>query len=211
MTEPALQTESGTTEPPLLQAARPRVNALSSCYHEAGHCAAFWHFGIDIDYVTMRPPPASGHRGHTMLVNRDFVTGPVLDGYMQCAAAGDIAYRVWAKQNMPTDDQLRIEYERAREWAIANEDGIAPDDLTILALAGVTRDDELLESDPSALIGPERWLPIRRETEELIRSELWPAVAAIADELSRRTDHIPGADINILAAGSMEAVSRATP
>jgi hypothetical protein len=86
---------------------RPYVNEPLWCYHEAGHAVAFWHYGIRLRYVTMRPPVDSGHAGQTVLVDRGEITGPEIETEMRCAAAGEIAQtRVFTSHPVPTYDSL---------------------------------------------------------------------------------------------------------
>ena len=68
---------------------------------------------------------------------------------------------------------------------------------------GIIRDDEIRKTDPNATTGPASWLPAYREAEQLIRDELWPAVQAVAEELSRSTADLRDEDIAALATAAL--------
>ena len=57
------------------------------------------------------------------------------------------------------------------------------EDYLAFAKWGLERDAEIRKTQPDAVVGPASWLPIFRETEQLIRGELWPAVQAVGEKL----------------------------
>lgn len=184
---------------------RPYVSDALHCYHEAGHCVAFWNYGIDIDYVTMRPPAGSGHAGQTHLKPRGAIAGvALLENEMRAAIAGELAWRRLRRAAELTANDLRIWLGGAVEWAVAHPDEQAMNDETSFAKAAVARDHELQETGHDAQTGVESWVSIVHEGEELL-SRLWPAVTAIADELRRREDAVSGSEIVALAERAMQA------
>ena len=50
--------------------------------------------------------------------------------------------------------------------------------------------------------GPRGWLPVFRNAEQLIRGDLWPAVEAVAEELSWSTSDLSHEDVARLAAAA---------
>jgi hypothetical protein len=187
---------------------RPYVNEALNCYHEAGHCAAFWHYDVEIDYVTMRPPVGSGHAGQTRLKPRGAIAGVTpLENEMRGAVAGELTWRRMRHAGQFTATELRIWLGGAVEWAIAHPDDEAVNDETGFAKAAIARDDELRDTDPDAPTGLDvSWVGVVREGEELI-ARLWPAVSAIADELRRREDDVTGSEIVALAKLAMQVAS----
>jgi hypothetical protein len=182
---------------------RPYVNEGIWCYHEAGHAVAFWHYGIRLRYVTMRPPVGSGHAGQTVTVDRAEITGDEIDTEMRCAAAGEIAQtRVFTTRAVPTDDSLIRRFTRDAATVTANPDSAVNDGL-IFAKLGLARDDEIRDIAPDTIIGPASWVPVWREAEQLIRFELWPAVEAVAEELRRCTIQLSHEDVDALAAAGL--------
>src|SRR5689334_6483158 len=67
---------------------------------------------------------------------------------------------------------------------------------------GSGRDIEIRKMAPEAATGPETWLPIFREAEQLIRVDLWPAVKAVAHELVRNPEDLHNADVAALASAA---------
>jgi hypothetical protein len=180
--------------------ARPYVNEGIPCYHEAGHAVAFWHYGIEIQYVTMRPPADSMHWGQTVTVPRGEITGVAeLENEMKCAAAGDIAQkRVFVTHRVPTDYELTRRFEVAAAMVTANPD-LPDEDDRAFAKMGLARDEEIRETGADGVTGPAGWLRVWREAENMIRVELWPAVHAVAEELRRSEQAISNADVAALA------------
>lgn len=191
-------------EPGGTEAARTYVNEGILCYHEAGHTAAFWHYGIEIQYVTMRPLADSMHWAQTVTVPRSEITGVAeLENEMKCAAAGDIAQtRVFVTHRVPTDYELIRRFEVAVAMVTANPDLPDEDDRTF-AKMGLARDAEIRETGADAVTGPAGWLSVWREAEQLIRIELWSAVHAVAEELRRTEQDLSNADVAALAEAAM--------
>jgi hypothetical protein len=180
------------------------VNEGISCYHEAGHAVMLWHYGIPFEYVTMRPPVGSSHRGQTVMGDRPEIGGPAdLEIEMQVAAAGEIAAtRVFTTKKVPTDDELIRAFARAAAQVTDNPDHSIEDQL-IFAKTGLARDEEIHNAAPRAPVGPANWLPIWRQAEDLIRTELWPAVHAVAEELRRTARDLDCKEIGVLATAAM--------
>jgi hypothetical protein len=184
---------------------RPYVNQGVYCYHEAGHAVAFWHYGIELEYVTMRPPPGSGHGGQTKTVDRTSISGiNNLENEMRCAAAGSIAQtRVFRLKQVPSEEALMREFRRNAEWVRAHPETPAFDDGTIFARTALARDEAMSTANPEAPVGPATWVTVWREAEDLIRVRLWPAVQAVAEELRRREQSLTNADVAEIATTAM--------
>jgi hypothetical protein len=186
--------------------ARPCINDGHVAYHEAGHTVAFWRYGVKLQFVTMRPPPDSGHAGQTVTVERGEITGVVeLENEMKCAGAGDIAQtRVFVTHRVPTDYELIRRFEVAVAQVTTHPD-LPDEDDRALAKAGLARDDEIREAGANVVTGPAGWLRVWREAEQLIRVDLWPAVRAVAEELRRTERDLLDADVAALAEAAMGA------
>ena len=160
---------------------RQRLNNPHFAYHEAGHAVVFWHHGIRFRYVTMRPR-ALGHGGHVyvgkFLKFRDAAGWRVA---MQLAAAGEIgAGRISRPRDVPDDLSLLNRFTRAAENP---EDPWLVEDMRHFISAAKKMDAALLAADSDAVVGPVAWRNVWRDTETLVRDELWPAVYALAWEL----------------------------
>jgi hypothetical protein len=57
---------------------------------------------------------------------------------------------------------------------------------------------------PAEASGPTSWLPIFRDAEQLVRGDLWPAVAAVAEELSWSTSGLLQEDVATLATSALD-------
>lgn len=168
------------------------------CYHEAGHAVSFWHYGIELQYVIVRPQAVDRHRGETKTVGPAPVTDVVdLENDMKCSAAGEIAERLLnPARRLPTDDELIRAFTFAPARAAINPD------LAEFVGSGRDRDAKIHNRGVDALTGPEGWLRIWREVEHLILDQLSPAVHMVAGEL-RRTGRVSGADVATLAKAAM--------
>jgi hypothetical protein len=173
------------------------------CYHEAGHAVAFWHYGVELRYVSARPTADGAHRGQTVTVDRAPPAGVAeLETEMKCAAAGDIAQkRLFPDHRLPADGELTRGFE-VLPARLNSEPELAVEDTADFVRFGRDRDDEIRSAGADAPTGPAGWLRIWREAEQLIRVELWPAVEAVAEEL-RRSEHLGGADVAALAKAAM--------
>ena len=109
--------------------------------------------------------------------DRDDISGP--DGWkfeMLAAAAGQLAPTI---QTMSDADLLR-----RFAWAEADpDDRRVAKDIHIFVGAAEARDAKLLAADPATVTGRESWLPVWREAQQMIRVDMRPAVAAVADAL----------------------------
>jgi hypothetical protein len=160
---------------------RPRLHSPYTACHEAGHAVAFWHHGVPFRYVTLEPriPSNAGHVYGVRL--RPAVDSDGLAREMLFAAAGDIAYgRIMRSSGVPADGTLFRRFTRA---AANPEDPFLSVDQRNFISAALKRDAILSAEDPSRVIGPSAWLGIWRDTEQLIRVTLWPAVYAVAWEM----------------------------
>lgn len=185
---------------------RPIVHHNTYCHHEAGHAVAFWHHGIEIEFVTMKPP-YPGYTGWTKTVARDPESLAQIDVEMRCVAAGKIAERLLSSfpEELTNDELIKcfIHYEkRIAEDPDQDLDRPVSDGLRFAKL-GQNRDAEVLKVTPDATTGPETWLPVFREAQRLIEDELAPAVKAVAHELTRNPADLHNEDIAALAAAAL--------
>lgn len=159
---------------------RPRLHNPSTAYHEAGHAIAFWHHGIRFEYVTLRPrnPANSGH----LYARRSDAEDPAgMEVEMHLWAAGDVAHgRIFRLTAVPTDQELLRRF--SRHAANPDDPWLSVDQSRFIKTA-LKRDAAIQASDPLATVGPESWLRIWRDTEQMIRHDLWPAVYAVAWEM----------------------------
>ncbi len=183
---------------------KPQPRQGIVCYHEAGHAVAWWHYGVELQYVRVRPTADGAHLGETKTVNRAQVTGVAeLENEMKCDAAGDIAQkRLFPAQRVPTDRELLT------GWGVfparlSDEPELAVEDTAGFLRNGRARDEEIRNEGTGAPIGPPEWLRIWREAEHLIRDELWPAVEAVAEELRRSERDLSNADVVALAEAAL--------
>src|SRR5579864_2948988 len=111
-------------------------------HHEAGHAVAFWHFGIDVEYVTVKPSNPS-HSGETRPVSHEIVSLAQIEAEMQCAAAGEIAARLlYMFPPELTGDQLISVFTRDAHIVTINPDLPVRDGLEFAKL-GLARDAEI--------------------------------------------------------------------
>lgn len=183
---------------------RRREHAIISCYHEAGHAVMACHHRIKVLYVTMTPADDCVDTGLTATVNDDVTGLPEAEARMQVAAAGDIA----ANRRLPvreelTDDSLQRRFAHD-ERVIADFDFPRFNDRLIFAWWGRARDEMIRNATPAEASGPTSWLPIFRDAEQLVRGNLWPAVAAVAEELSWSTSDLSHEDIAALATTALD-------
>lgn len=179
---------------------RPIINHNTYCHHEAGHAVAFWHHGIEIEYVRMKPS-YPGHSGETKTVSHEVVTLAQIEAEMKCTAAGYIAASALStlREEVSDDELIECFTRNAKRFAKVPKDPklTLPDDLRFVKL--VQDRDEILKATPGAATGPESWLPVVREAERLIEVELWPAVHAVAYELVRSAFDLHNEDVATLA------------
>jgi hypothetical protein len=191
---------------PGTDATRPYMHG-SEAYHEAGHAVAFLYYGIEIDCVAMRRNDSSANRAETRLVPRGEITGiTALENEMRCTAAGDIAWRRVGNFAVTEDRFLLAGFRDGAAWVRDNPgETNPPSDDAIFARYALARDEEIRQADPEAPIGPDSWLRIWREAEQLIGTELWSAVRAVAEELRRSETGLTGAEIAAVAETAMKA------
>ncbi len=182
---------------------RPIVHHNTYCHHEAGHAVAFWHFGIEIEYVRITPGNPR-HTGETKTVPHELSSLAEIEAEMQCAAAGDIAASMLSSLREEPADAEQIKGFKRNASRAAAEPGLTPGDGDgpWFAKVGLDR-DKICKAIPGANTGPETWLPVFRNAEQLM-SELWPAVKAVANELVHRPDDLHNDDVAALAAAAME-------
>jgi hypothetical protein len=183
--------------------ARPRLHDPTSAYHEAGHAVAFWHHGIRFRYVTLSPRNAA-HGGHVYVGRRAEISDPAkMRIEMQLAAAGEIAYgRMFRLRSVSDDDTL------LRRFARMAADPASPwldEDMRNFARMGGDMDAALRAAVPDTVTGPLAWLAIWRDTEHLIRNQLWPAVYAVAWELVFSRHGFTYAEVSAMAVAALEA------
>lgn len=181
----------------------PRLHSLTQCYHEAGHAVAFWHHGVQLLCVTMKPPAGSGHWGQTVPVEREITSLTQMEAEMQCAAAGEIAENWFLPTRTELRDDSLIRCFTRDAATVAEDPDFRINDGRNFAKIGLARDDEIRSTDRGADTGPASWLPVFREAEQLIRVELWPAVQAVAEELSRSPHDLSNDDVAALASAAM--------
>jgi hypothetical protein len=186
---------------------RPIVHHNTYCHHEAGHAVAFWHFGIEIEYVRITPDNPR-HTGETKTVPHELSSLAEIEAEMQCAAAGEIAASMLSSlREDPADTELIEGFKRnasrvAADPGLTSADGDGP----WFAKVGLER-DEICRAMPGADTGPESWLPFFRKAEQLM-SELWPAVKAVASELVHRSDDLRNDDVAALAAAAIKNIQQ---
>jgi hypothetical protein len=182
---------------------RRREHAIISCYHEAGHAVMAWHYGLEILYVTMTPPHDNAQAGLTATAEDDVVGVVQTEVRMQVAAAGEIAQN-WRLPNPEelTDDSLLRRFARD-ERVVGGSDFPRFDDRLIFAWWGRARDEVIGNAASGEAVGPAGWLPVFRNAEQLIRGDLWPAVEAVAEDLSWGTSDLSHEDVARLAASAL--------
>jgi hypothetical protein len=180
-----------------------REHAIISSYHEAGHAVMAWHYGLKILYVTMTSPDDNAHAGLTATAEDDVIGLVQTEVRMRVAAAGEIAQN-WRRPNPEElmDDSLQRRFARD-ERVVAGSDFPRFDDRLIFAWWGRTRDEVVRKAASGEANGPAGWLPVFRDAEQLIHGELWPAVEAVAEELSWSTSDLSHEDLARLAATAL--------
>ena len=187
-------------------AKRLRIHSMTHCYHEAGHAVAFWHHGIEIEYVTMNSSNP-GHSGETKTVDHETASLAQIEAEMQCAAAGEIAAKSLSLLSKERTDDGLIQLFTRYARGLPEDPNLWVTDGLIFAGMGLKRDAEIRKAAKDAAIGPETWLPIFREAERLIEDELWLAVKAVAYELTRSTVDLCNENIAIIAATALKQVA----
>lgn len=189
------------TRPHGPEMSRLRLHSPYTAYHESGHAVAFWYHGVRFRYVTLEPriPGNAGHVYGVRLREAGDPTG--LATQMRFAAAGEIAYgRISRSSHVSSDRELLSRFRRA---AAEPEDPFLTVDEREFARAGLRRDAMLTASYPDQIAGPASWLSIWRDTEELIRGTLWPAVYAVAWEMVFSSRALTYAEVATIAAAGL--------
>jgi hypothetical protein len=179
------------------------------CYHEAGHAVAYWRYGIELDYVRVRPTADGSHQGETKTGSRAEVTGMAeLENEMKCDAAGDIAQRRFSPgRRVPTDRELIVGWD-VFPAKLKDKPELADEDTGWFFRRARARDEAIRNAGTGAPTGPMAWLWIWREAECLIRDELWPAVEAVAEELRTSEHDLSNADVVALAEDALSGDTR---
>jgi hypothetical protein len=100
---------------------------------------------------------------------------------MHLWAAGDVAHgRIFRLTPVPTHQEL---LRRFTQHAANPDDPWLSVDESRFIKTALKRDAAIRASDPQATVGPESWLRVWRDTEHMIRHDLWPAVYAVAWEM----------------------------
>jgi hypothetical protein len=166
-----------------------------------------WHLGIRIVSVTMAPPDDNAHAGLTETVPDEVLGLAQAEARMRVAAAGEIAQEWRLQYWRPVPEELLDDSLRGRfahdERVVAESDFLRFDDRLIFAWWGRKRDEVIGDIAPDEARGPTSWLPAFRDAELLIRGDLWPAVAAVAEELSWSTSDLSHEDVTRLAAAAL--------
>jgi hypothetical protein len=184
-------------------AKRLRLHSMTHCYHEAGHAVAFWHHGIEIEYVTMNSSNP-GHFGETKTVDHETASLAEIEAEMQCAAAGEIAQKSLSRLSEERSDDGMIRLFALHASGLPEDPNVWVTDGMIFAGMGLKRDAKIRRAAKDAATGPETWLAVFREAERLIQVELWPAVKAVGDELSWSEADLHNEDVVALATTALK-------
>lgn len=162
--------------------------------HEAGHAVAYWSHGWRFRYVTMRPRVEGVHACVRMYGPRACDTPAKLMTSMECAAAGRIA-QFQMSSDAANDQFLRMEFTR-----IAGPPFLETyRDVDMRQFVGCGR---VLDGYAVQPVGPDGWLEIWHSAESKIK-ELWPAVMAVAGELTISPRRLSYADVSAIASAAL--------
>ena len=174
-------------------------------YHEAGHAAAFLHYGIPLKHVSITPDLAKGYGGHTAPAISPPDSGRAeLENWMRACAAGDAASDRRCGRRAPAESVLVAEFEQAQcevDGMLAGS--VPPSDVRNFAWLASRRDMEVAEPDGT---GPKAWAATWLEARDLI-AEIWPAVEAIAQKLISTLKDMDGQEAAILADHAMKGTA----
>lgn len=156
----------------------------ADAYHEGGHSAMFWHYGIALEYVSIEPDLVHGYGGVTIPVRRPDISGRVeLENDMRIAAAGAAAKRKIRGQPSPSTEYLISQFEATVVSLQANPNSAVHSDLRNFVRVALARDEEFREAGLDQEIGSTSWVAVWLEAGDMIRDTLWPAVNAVAEAL----------------------------
>lgn len=172
----------------------------STIYHEAGHAAAFWHYHIPIQYVSLRPDFTKGYGGMVVTAESPPTAGQTeLRNWMHASAAGQIAEANCQGRPRLTYDDLLTRFRRAAADIANAPDPPRHDDMRNYAGLGILRDRQAeKETDKPPETGPATWITVWLEAEQLVRDQLWPAIKAIAGRLLATVNAHVGQDVATL-------------
>jgi hypothetical protein len=167
----------------------------ADCYHEAGHAAMFVYYDIPLEYVRIRPDLAAGYGGSVKTAVAPPTMGiDELQNWMRASAAGEVAVNWRVGRKELTTGQLIAKFSQALQSIAEHPDFAVHDDMRNFAYLGIYRDG--LTAPEKAR--PEEWIPVWRETEQLISSTLRPAVQEVAIKLWAMVDANAGSEISTL-------------
>jgi hypothetical protein len=176
---------------------------LSIAITRAGHAVMAWHQGIRILRVTMTPPDINAHVGLTETAEDETIEPARTVARMQVAAAGEIAenwrLQFWKPDPEELSDASLLRRFERDERVIVESNFPRYDDRLVFAWWGHQRDELTHNIATGEASGPVSWLPVFRDAELLIRDDLWPAVQAVADELSWSARDLSHEDIERIA------------
>jgi hypothetical protein len=155
----------------------------SIAYHEGGHAAMLWHYGIPLEYVSIKPDPVHFRAGVTVTPPRPDISGrEPLENEMRASAAGNAATWHILGRPVPSPQYLTRDFDLAVADLQANPDSPIHNDVRDFADMGRARDEEFRNAGLDET-GSASWVPVWLDAEEMIRGSLWPAVQAVADAL----------------------------
>lgn len=156
----------------------------ADAYHEGGHAAMFWHYGITLEYVSFEPDLINGYGGATGTLPRTEISGQTAhENEMRCAAAGEAAAQHARGRPIPDVQDLIRRFENARAELQANPDSSRHGDRLTFVRMALGRDEEFRLAGLDSETGPASWVSVWLEAENLVRGILWPAVTAVAQAL----------------------------
>jgi hypothetical protein len=168
---------------------------LERARHEAGHAVAYWSHGWSFRYVTMRPRAQNVLAGVRMHRARVSDTPAKLMTTMECSAAGRIA-QFMMSSDVASDRLLRQELERVAGPPFL---GTYPDvDMRQFVGAGIELDWHNVWPT-----GPDGWLQIWHAIDAKITGELWPAVMAVATELTVSPRRLSYREVSVISSTAL--------
>lgn len=167
--------------------------------HEAGHAVAYWSHGWHFRYVTMRPRAKNAFAGVRMNGERACETPAKLATSMECAAAGRIAQFLMFS-DAASDQHLRMEFARVAGPPFLE----AYEDVDMRQFVGCGL---ALDWHDVRQTGPDGWLEIWHNAESKIRGELWPAVMAVAAELTLSPKPLSYKEVSTIASAALPSLT----